>query len=449
MNLRPYQEIGVRFLAARTAALLADEQGLGKTIQAIGAVAALKARKVLVVCPAGLKLNWKREFETWMPVFRHTSGIMPAQERNIQVLFGRKDRIKSTTDVLIVNYDLLVGADILKQILALKFAVGIFDEAHFLKSRSARRTKAVFLKGGVASKCMYKWFLTGTPILNRPVEIYPILKAAAPTVLGSFTSYESFARRYCGGFFDGYQLVAKGATNTDELNERITKDFMLRRLKKDHLKELPDKQYQLIDIEATDAETKKLIEKEFTWSKQDVSYQKDLATGGAELAILRHELARKKVGRAVTHCKDLLDNVNKLIVFAYHKDVIKSLEEGLKEFDPVVINGDTLSKNRQDIVDKFQKDQKCRVFIGQITAAGVGITLTAASTVVFVETSWTPGEIDQATDRAHRLGQKDAVLVQFLVIAGSLEEHILKTVVDKKLTIQKIVDERHPEYIFT
>lgn len=449
MQLRAYQEVGVKFLAEHQSALLADEQGLGKSVQAIGAVSALKARKVLVVCPAGLKLNWKREFETWLPIFRHTGGYLPAAQHNIQVLFGRQDRVKPATDILIVNYDLLTGPEILKQVLSVRYAVGIFDEAHYMKTRGTRRTKAVFLKGGVASKCMYKWFLTGTPVLNRPVELYPMLKAAAPEVLGAFTGFESFARRYCGGFFDGFQFVAKGATNTEELNASLTKNFMLRRLKKDHLKELPDKQYQIIDVEAKDKETKDLLSREFTWSKQDVDYQKDLATGGAELALLRHELARKKVPAAIEHLKNMLDEVEKIVVFGYHKDIIESLKDGLKNFKPVVITGDTASIKRQEIVDAFQKDPETRVFIGQITAAGTGITLTASSRVVFVESSWVPGEIDQATDRCHRFGQKDSVLVQFLVIAGSLEEHQLRKVVDKKKTIEKIVDERHPEYIFT
>lgn len=436
MNLFPFQEVGVKFLAARQSALLADEQGLGKTIQAICAVVKIGAKRVIVVCPAGLKLNWQREFRTWAP------------NLTSQVMSGRTDKVQDV-NIVIVNYDLLVGEGILGQLLKLKFAVGIWDEAHYLKTRSARRTKAVFLKGALASRCVYKWFLTGTPVLNRPVELYPMLKAAAPEVIYPFLSYEQFARRYCGGFFDGFQFVAKGSTNIEELNQKLTKDFMLRRLKKDVLKELPDKMYQIIDVEAKDAETRKLIAAEFNWSKQDVAYQKDLATGGAELALLRHELARKKVGAAVEHIKGLLEENEKVVVFGYHKDVIAGLRDGLKEFNPVIITGDTHSIARDEAVYDFQKDTKTRVFIGQITAAGTGITLTAASTVVFVETSWVPGEIAQAEDRCHRIGQKDSVLVQFLVFAGTLEEHQLRTVVDKKLTIEKIVDDRHPEYIFT
>lgn len=434
----PFQEVGIKFLANRRSALLADEQGLGKTIQAALAVKELKARKVLVVCPAGLKLNWKRELEKWL-----------GGEHKIQVLSGRLDKVQQATDIVIVNYDLLVGELMLAQLLKLSFAVGIFDEAHYMKTRSARRTKAVFLKGGLASRCVYKWFLTGTPVLNRPVELYPMLKACAPEVLDPFLSFEQFARRYCGGHFDGFQFIAKGATNIAELNVALTKNFMLRRLKKDVLKELPDKMYQIIDVEAKDAKTKKLVEKEFNWSKQDVAYQKDLATGGAELALLRHELAREKIPAAIAHIKDLLEENEKVVVFAYHKDVIHSLMEGLAEFRPARITGDTLAANRQRSVDAFQTDPKIRVFIGQIQAAGTGITLTAASTVVFVETSWVPGEIAQAEDRCHRIGQKDSVLVQFLVFSGTFEEHQLRTVVDKKLTIEKIVDARPEDYIFT
>lgn len=437
-QLLPFQEVGVRFLASRTKALLADEQGLGKTIQAIEAINVLNARKVLIVCKASGKFVWQRELAKWLKL-----------RLKIQVLSGRQSVVEADTDVVVVNYDLTVSETVLKQLIRLRFAVVIFDEAHYLKTRSSRRTKAALLKGGIASRGFYKWFLTGTPILNRPVEVYPLLRSVAPEVMDPYLTYEAYARHFCGGFYDGFQFVAKGATNTAELNARLVKNFMLRRLKKDHLKELPDKQYQIIDVEAVDAETKKLIEREFTWSKQDVAYQKDLATGGAEISLLRHEMGRKKVKPAVQHLKDMLDENEKIVVFAYHKDVIAGLFAELKDFGVVVFDGSTPADKRGAIVDQFQTDPKTRVFLGQYQAAGDTITLTAASVVVFVESSWVPGEIDQATDRLHRIGQKDAVLVQFLVFGKSLDEHQLRTVVDKKNTIGQIVDARPEEYILT
>ena len=178
--------------------------------------------------------------------------------------------------------------------------------------------------------------------------------------------------------------------------------------------------------------------KEFTFSKKDA---KRVAVESSDhIAVLRHELALSKVHSCVEHIKELLEETKKLVVFAYHKDVIVKLSAALADYGCVTITGDTPSAYRQKNVQDFQKDPSCRVFIGQIQAAGDTITLTAASTVVFVESSWVPGEIDQATDRLHRIGQKNSVLVQFLVIDGSLEERMLRTIIDKKLTIQKIVE---------
>lgn len=429
MNLYPFQETGVQFLARRKSALLADEPGLGKTIQAICAANELGAEKILVICPAVVKLNWKREMQTWLK-----------KPLKIQVLTSRKDVIAHTSQVVILNYDLLISRSIFDQLIRCSFAVGIFDESHYLKSRSAKRTKAVLLKGAVASRCAYKWFLTGTPILNRPVELYPVLKAAAPEVIAPYSSYESFAYRYCDAFFDGFQLIARGASNMDELCVKLQKNFMLRRLKKDHLKDLPAKQYQLISLPAPDAKAKALVAKEFTFSKNDAK-RVEVGGDGAELARVRHELALAKVDTCIEHIKGVLEETPKIVVFAHHRAVIKRLAEGLKDFSPVVVSGASSSAARQEAVDEFQIHTEVRVFLGQIQAAGVGITLTAASTVIFVESSWVPGEVDQAIDRCHRIGQRDSVLAQFLVIEDSLEEHMIRAIIDKKETIARLIDQ--------
>lgn len=424
-----FQDIGVSFLRTHKSALLADEPGLGKTIQAIRAVNELCAKKVLVVCPAVVKLNWERELQKWLN-----------PKLKIQVLNGRKDKILPTSQVVVLNYDLLISPSIFVQLIRSAFSVGIFDESHYLKSRTAKRTKAVLLQGGVASRCVYRWFLTGTPVLNRPVELYPVLKACAPTdVLAPYLTFDSFARRFCGAYWDGFQLVATGATHMDELNVRLSK-FMLRRLKKDHLKELPDKQYQLIAIPPSDAKTKALVKREFTFSQGDAR-KVAVGVGGAELAVMRHELALSKVDTCVEHIKSVLEEKEKVVVFAYHKGVIAALKNALSIYGTAVITGDTSPMQRQDFIDEFQHNKVVRVFIGQIQAAGIGITLTAASHVIFVETDWVPGVVDQAIDRCHRIGQKDSVMVQFLVIQDSLEEYIVRTMIDKKENIQRIVDQ--------
>lgn len=443
----PYQVDGIDFLSSRNSAMLCDEMGLGKTVQAIGAINKLRARKVLVVCPATLKLNWKRELEKWLD-----------RPLSIQVVSKTNAIVDPAADVVIVNYDLLTyGAQtllqtirynrapscrvtsglILAQLLRREWAVGIFDESHYLKNMDALRTKAVLHRDRLASRCVYKWFLTGTPILNRPSELYPVFRAVFPNVIEPFTSYTAYAKQFCGAYFNGYRLWDRGASNIPELCRRIKRaGIMLRRLKEDVLTELPDKQYQLVPLlDRDNPAAVALINESLSW--QIKLKRQDIGTELGEIAELRHRLAKTKLPLCIEHINCLLETKEKIVVFAYHKDVMDKLEEAFKKIC-VRLDGSTSQKDRQEAVDKFQNDDKTRVFIGQIQAAGVGITLTAANTVVFVESSWVPGEIAQAVDRCHRIGQKDVVLAQFLIIADTIEEHMLATVVDKLKTIKKI-----------
>ena len=430
MNLYPFQQEGVDFLYAHSAALLADEQGLGKTIQAIRAFSELKARKVLIVCPASVKYNWQREIEKWSPVWY-----------NVQVLEGMYARIARWADVVITNYDLLLSPSIYEQIKQMEFAVGIFDEAHYLKTPASKRTRAILLRGGVASRCVFKWFLTGTPVLNRPVELYPLLKAAAPELIRPHHSEKAFGKRWCGGHYRtneyGGEWWDKGATNIEELNEKLTRSgFMLRRLKSEVLDELPEKMYQILPIS-----TKGLGQSRFlTWDKNDARRVNLSRLEPGELARFRHNLAIAKLSYVESHIHDLLATRSKLVVFAYHRDVLEHLERQFSGVGTALIYGGISASERDRLVSDFQSNPSTHLFLGQITAAGTGITLTAADTAVFAEISWVPGEIFQACDRIHRIGQKNAVLIQFLVFENTLEEFMLRTVIDKKETIHQIVE---------
>jgi len=434
MDLFPYQKIGVGFLAEpkhpSKAALLADEPGLGKTCQAIRAACALSAKKILIVCPASLRLNWKRELELWL-----TDKTL-----KIQPIFSGNDRIASNADILIISYDLLsYGANKLNsgllahgrlgaQIADRKFAVGIFDEAHYLKSRSALRTHVALGNQGIARNCMYKFFLTGTPILNRPIELYPILKVCAPSVIQPHLSHRAYAERYCGGYFDGYSFWDRGASNVEELGSRLQESgFMLRRTKETVLPELPEKTFQVVSLE-TNARLIKLM------SEYEEADHTDHGNMG-EMARIRHEIAFEKIPQCVSIIKDFLETGKQLVVFAHHRVLLMAL---YKEFGGSYIDGATPPQRRQHEVDQFQNGTN-QIFIGQIQAAGTGITLTAASHVIFCEPSWVPGEIDQAVDRCHRIGQRSAVLAQFLVVADSLEEKMMRQLASKTRTIEKII----------
>ena len=440
MELYNFQEKGSIWLASRITALLADEQGLGKTAQAISAINLLKAKKILIVCPASVRNVWLMELQNWLDM----SWL------KISVISQADFQIPQDSDIVISSYDILTyggkydkekrfqGSAVYDQITARQWAVGIWDEAHYLKNRDSLRTQITLCKNGIAAHCAYKWYLTGTPVLNRPSELYAILRANAPDTIAPYLSYTAFTEHFCGGYWDGIQWWDKGATNCKELNERLSRGFMLRRTKQEVLPELPEKTFQTISLPRT-PQTTKLLAEEFKWDEK--SYGRiALSLESGDLSSHRQELAIAKVPQAVSWIAEVLQSETKVIVFAYHREVIRQLQDGLSQYSPVTIQGSTSVEERKRAVDDFQNDPCVRVFIGQIKAAGVGITLTAASHVIFAEPDWTPGVVHQAVDRCHRIGQKSAVLAQFLVVEGSLEERMMQTLIDKTKIIKTIVE---------
>ncbi len=428
----PFQNAGIHIGGELPVFLLADEQGLGKTIQAIGIARFIIAQKgaaarVLIISTASIKLNWKREFAEW-----------GQPDVKIQVLQGSRSCVIGDAQVVVVNYDLLTK---LYDELARPWDVVIGDEAHYLKNMKSKRTRAVLgyrEQKGLAKQAEKTVFLTGTPVLNRPIELWPILSKLAPDTIYPYVSYLDFGRRYCAGYQGGFGWDMSGSSREEELNVRLRSTIMVRRLKKDVQKQLPPKQYQVIPLEPS-KEARKIIRQEGSLKLTDAKKQSLKGFDAGELAELRHKLAMAKLPICVQHIEDLLLSLDKVVVFAYHTAVLKGLYQALEKYEPVLLDGSTPAGRRQDLVDTFQNEADCRVFLGQLQAAGTGITLTAASTVVFVESSWVPGEIAQAVDRCHRIGQKDSVLAHFLVVQGSLEEYMLRTIVDKQRTINRIL----------
>lgn len=426
MKLAPYQVKGVEFLASRKTALLADEMRLGKTAQVICAADKLNAKKVLVVCPASVKITWLREFAKWSTIGRTS-----------QIVQGTKFRIDRNIDLTIINYDIIWRPEIKKQLLRMNFAVIAVDEAHYLAGRKSNRTQAMLSatdRTPILSRGIYRWFTTGTPVLNRPRDLYPLLAASAPEVIAPYNSYNAYTTQFCAGYWDGIQWVDKGASNMKELNERLHKNFMLRRLRRDVLAELPQV-HHLVPMKANKKQ-QELLASEFNWDKDAAKYQKDL--GNDEIATVRRELGVSKVPEALSYIKYILSMEEKLVVFAYHREVLDQLHKGIN--GSVMVRGGMSPAAKQESIDRFTNDRNCNVFLGQITAAGVGIDLSSANNILFVESSWVPGEIDQATDRCSGWNQDKAVSAQFMVIQDSLEEHMLRTVIDKKKRIHDIVE---------
>lgn len=440
-----YQKAGISYASKRDVTLIADEMGLGKTVQAIGVINKDEnIRKVLVICPAFLKLNWKNELEKWL--------VRPAR---ICILNGKSVDIDA--DIVIANYDILQKhIDTLK---SFGFDMVVVDEAHYIKNHKAKRTQAVIdLCAGIKKKI----FLTGTPILNRPVELYTILKIANLEIAKNWYWY---VKRYCDAYQTKYGWDVSGASNLDELQEKLRTTIMIRRLKKDVLADLPPKIRQVVEIPADlfsdvlkneedilikikaiqeqiakiKSEKESMTEEAY---KDTISKLRDdtMATF-TELTRVRHETALKKVEYIYEYIDEIVESGQQIVIFTYHRDVAAKIQEKLKEnnVDSTVITGEDSIETRQKAVDDFQNG-KIRILITTMKALGMGVTLTAASTAIFAELDWTPAVIQQAEDRLHRIGQKNSVLIQHLVINNSIDSRLAKILIKKQEIIDKALN---------
>jgi len=429
LNLIPDQCEGAMFLAASRQAVLGDDMRLGKTVQAIVAANILQAKTILVICPASAKISWHRHFKKWSTI-----------NHSYQIVEGRKCKINPKASVIIVNYDLIIEPFIMDQLLKFKFAIGICDEAHKLKGRESKRSHAVLKKGNLGSRCAYMWFLTGTFILNRPIEMYPVLRAAAPYIIEPYLSYTAYARHFCGGYFDGLIYKDKGASNIKELSQRLNNSgFFLRRTKEEVFENYVKPVPELVVVPADTDEVKELMASEFQWETLDIKNQPlgEETSGG--LSVLRHELGDYIVPHAIAHIREILKEKKKIVIFSYHRSVMEVLMEGLEEFNPVRVQGGMGPTAKQKSIDTFQNDPSCRVFSGQYIAAGEIIDLSAGEAIIHVESSWVPGEIDQPSDRCFDFNNPaKEIMVQFLSIEGSLHETMLSAVIKKRKIIKQI-----------
>ena len=426
MKLYPFQEEGVEWLKNHFRAILADEMGLGKTCQTVGLINACPGiRNVLIVCPASLKLNWVGELKAWLE-----------KPTTITYVEGRSFDISRCGRIVVINYDILV--DHIDALAQRKWDLVVCDEAHMLKNHEAKRAKAFFSSLIGANRLL---FLTGSPIMNRPAELWPLLRAISEKTAGS---YIDFTTRYCGGHGeDGRGWVAVGADNLEELNAKLA-PVMLRRLKKDVLKDLPSKSRQVIEIgEAASNWTKIRDAHPDEWRRRLSRIQEaggDLLGGLRDsLSSIRREDGLAKVPFVLSHVRMLLEAGEKVILFGWHRDVIRALRASLDPACPVIA-GETSTKERHAAVERFQSDDSCRLIIGNIQSMGVGLTLTASSLVVFAELDWVPNALIQAEDRAHRIGQKNNVQVQYLVAGGTIDARMGPSLVRKLNHIDRAVD---------
>jgi SWI/SNF-related matrix-associated actin-dependent regulator 1 of chromatin subfamily A len=429
-----HQEEGIEFLLKNKKCILADDMGLGKTYQSIVAAIESGAERILIICPSTLKINWMREIQNF--------------SEDVSIINGKHWDPDMFT---IINYDILKNFHTVKEkgkeyedwelrreIVGFNPDLIILDEAHFIKNHKSIRGK--ILKD-IAKKFKPEriWLLTGTPIANRPMDYYNLLTLIDSPVVNNWVHY---AKTYCEGrrFKKGgrYIWVTKGASNLDELRDK-TKRIILRRKKEDVL-DLPDKLITPVYLELQNVEGYERVWDEYMAQRKRDGKKGNPSRDLVEMTLLRKFIAMETVPYTIEKTEEALELDKKVIIFCNFND---EMDAFLDHFGSkaVCVRGGMSDKEKQRAVDRFQEDDSCKVFVGQIKAAGTGITLTKAEIVIMNSLDWVPGNHEQAEDRAYRIGQNKTVNIYYMLIDDTVDTLVWDILNNKKKVIGTIMGE--------
>lgn len=433
LKLEPYeyQKEGIAYALQHKRCIFGDQPGLGKTLQAIGTVTIARAYPVLVVCPAALKINWQREF---MKFAGKQALILDDKNKSTWHRFVET----KCCDIYITNYESLrkffvmgIKDDTRFTMRSITFdpRIALFksviiDESHKCKSSKTQQSK--FLEGICKGK-EYVLELTGTPVVNNNADLIQQLKIMGR--LEDFGGYRHFVERYCDG--------PKQSSHVKELNWRLSMTCFFRREKAKVLTQLPDKSRQYIEVDIDNR-------KEYDRAEADlIQYLREYKNASDEkiekamrgevmvrMGILKSISARGKIKVFSEFIHDVIDGGEKLIVFAYLKEVVQELKRNFP--DAVTVTGEDNATRKQAAVDKFQNDPECKLIILNYKSGGTGLTLTAASRVAFIEFPWTFSDCEQAEDRAHRNGQKNNVNCYYYLGKDTIDKYMYQVIQTKK-----------------
>jgi hypothetical protein len=432
-ELKPFQRAGVSYLLERRRAFLADEQGLGKTIEALAAIEAAGAYPAVVVCPASLKLNWLRELERWLP--QRSTRALSGNGRGNDSGDGDGAATEAGADITIVNYDIVAAR--LRELCALEPQSLVLDESHYCKNAAAKRTQAVQRLSSVLPREGLVLALSGTPVTNRPAELISQLR-----ILGRLEEFGSGAR---------FGQRFRGSDAHLRLHWHLRARCFVRRLKADVLPQLPAKTRAIVPVELDNEAEYRLAERDLiAWLR---SQPLDLRELDAKVAAaLRAErlvrcnalkllAARGKLHAALAWIHDFCSSGERLVVFAGHREIQRAV---LERFPTALhILGEDTAVARDAALRAFQApdaSEANQLIVCSIEVAGHGLTLTRSSNVAFLELGWTPAKHDQAEDRCHRIGQQDAVNAYYLLAAGTIDETISTLLERKRAVIGAVTD---------
>ena len=431
----PYQRTGIKQSLSQMGPRhwFCDEMGLGKSMASIAVMVATHSpgQQSIVVCPSYLRHNWAKEIQFWTDGDISTSLIMKT-----------KDPIPDDVDVVVISYDLAVRK--IKELHSTKWEMAICDESHYLKTRTSKRTKALTF---LLHKIKRVLLLSGTPAMSRPAELFTQLRILYPS---TFSKFYEFGKRYAdlkknrwGGFDES------GASNTTELS-LLMKRCMIRRLKKDVLKDLPTKLREDVTMALAKKDTKEFGPK--FEQLRSLSLALQTATEGRarmlfnERQILTSALFRMTATAKIDCVKAyvtgrILNGEEKVIVWAHHQVLLDAIEEAVKacKVGYIRIDGKTNQAKRQEMVDGFRTNSQ-RVAVLSLMACSTGLNFTPVSHAIFAELIWSPSVLGQSEDRCHRIGATETCHYTYLIADGTLDAKIYKRIHDKFNTVDKIID---------
>ena len=425
-----HQKVAIEELLKNKKYILADDMGLGKTTSTIIASLEMGAKKILIICPASLKINWQREYQLY-------------SEKTSYVCEGKN--YSEESDIVIMNYDIIKNFHDSKDrknsiIIKSNFDLVIIDEAHYIQNVQAQRTKLI---NDLVRDIDRLWLLTGTPMTSRPINYFNLLSLVDSPVAKNWMAY---VVRYCSGyqFRVGPRKVwnVMGASNLEELRDR-TGATVLRRLKEDVL-DLPEKIITPVYLRLRSKLYEEVMGDYYNWYEKNPEESKNLSIQFTKLTQVRQVIAEEKTQHTIELAENIVEQGKKVIIFC---NFTKSLETIVNHFgkSAVRLDGSMNKTQRQDSVDRFQEDDNVKVFVGNIKAAGVGITLTAAEAVIMNDLSFLPSDHSQSEDRAYRYGQKNNVLVYYPIFENTIEGIIYDILNNKKRIIATVMGDTSDE----
>jgi len=420
-----HQKDAIEKLLKNNRFILADDMGLGKTTSVVISALETEVKKILVICPASLKINWMREFQLYT-------------DREIFICEGKKYSTES--DIVIMNYDIVKNFYDTKSpetspIIQSNFDLIVIDEAHYISNTTAIRTKLI---NSFAKKSKRLWLLSGTPMTSRPINYFNLLSLIDSPVAQNWMAY---VIRYCEGYqfrVGGNKKIwnTNGASNLEELRDRTSRQ-VLRRLKTEVL-DLPEKIINPVYLRLKSREYEDLMGDYYNWYESKDDSTRSLTVQFTKIMKVRQVIANEKVESTIELAENILEQGKKVIIFTNFTEVLQRIHSHFGK-KSVYLDGSCSKNSRQHSIDEFQNNDKIKIFVGNLKAAGAGITLTASEVVIMNDLSFVPSDHAQAEDRAYRYGQKNNVLVYYPIFENTIEGIVYDILSHKKNIIDVVM----------